>query len=331
MGISQSLMCRTLCGLVIIGGLTATGCKSGPSFGVPSMPSMAWWQKDKSKSDLAGRTVEQPQPPSSAFDPSPSLATQNQNMGSSYDAGFNRTANLNGSPTYAPGGGTSGVAPTSYPQSPYSPTGTPSYGATQPSRPPYGSDPTGGMSGVPSQADYRQPPSYNNSYNNPPAYGGNPSYGSGNQNWSPSSSAPPQGPTNNSTNNSTTIANPYAGGSSTPPAGFGGSPGGAGSTAPPAGSGASGGTLTYPNTGAAPITSSAGRSLPPSLSQSQGTYRPGSTGMMGSDVRTAVQPPNSAPPSTAPTYSAPQSSGGSFQVPGGGSFPGGQPSTGLYR
>jgi hypothetical protein len=102
---SQSFWCRVLSGVLVVGSLSATGSKSGPSFSMPTMPSMAWWQKDKG--DLASRAVEQPQPPSSAFSPatspSSSVASQGNPYGgeaNGYQSGYGeRTASASGYPS----------------------------------------------------------------------------------------------------------------------------------------------------------------------------------------------------------------------------------------
>ena len=147
----------------------------------------------------------------------------------------------------------------------------------------------------------------------------------------------------------TTIPNPYAASNMAP---YGASstntmPAGYGTTqnSPPAATGATGATLTYPNTGMAPISPSTSptpsRALPATLSQAQGSYTPGSTrpatpdtsGMSTPSVAEPVNPPtNTMPPATSgyPT-GLPSSSGGAFQVPGGGGFPTSQPSPSLYR
>jgi hypothetical protein len=345
---SQSFWCRVLSGVLVVGSLSATGCKSGPSFSMPTMPSMAWWQKDKG--DLASRAVEQPQPPSSAFSPatspSSSVASQGNPYGgeaNGYQSGYGeRTASASGYPsgnTMNAGYDAGGYDTAGYDTAGYGTGGYGAQGSAALPRQPYGSDNTTAMYGGAVPA------------NTPSNYGAPAGYGSGTMpasttqpnsvNWPASSGAttPNMGP-------GTTVPNPYAtqnpyatpaaAGMPTGTTGYGGTP----ST----GSGQSGATLTYPNTGMpaiSPTTApSAGRSLPASLSQSQGSYTPGSTGGMGTapsnDSRTADLPMNSSPytpTATTPSYPSPTSagSGGAFQVPGGGAFPGSQPNSGLYR
>ena len=87
---SKSFCYHTLLGVLVVGSLSATGCKSGPSFSMPSMPSMSsmvFWKKDKGD-DLASRAVEQPQPPSSAFSPAPSTQSDVGSGYGGYQAGY---------------------------------------------------------------------------------------------------------------------------------------------------------------------------------------------------------------------------------------------------
>ena len=344
---SQSFWCRVLSGVLVVGSLTATGCKSGPSFSMPTMPSMAWWQKDKG--DLASRAVEQPQPPSSAFSPAASPSTSVAAQGNpyaaeteGYQAGYSGYGERTASVPSSPAGNTMNAG--------HDASGYGTQGASQLPRQPYGSGASGNMYGGTVPASTQSP------------YGGASGYGTGTMpasttnpnsvNW-PSSS----GATTPTMGTGTTVPNPYA--TQNPyaaPAGAAmpsGTPSYGG--APSTGTGQSGATLTYPNTGMpaiSPMTApSASRALPPSLSQTQGSYTPGSTGTAaatgttgpmntasGMQSRTADLPTNPSPytptaPTAPTTIPSPPSAGGggAFQVPGGGSFPGSQPSPSLYR
>ena len=345
---SKSFCYHTLLGVLVVGSLSATGCKSGPSFSMPSMPSMSsmvFWKKDKGD-DLASRAVEQPQPPSSAFSPAPSTQSDVGTGYGGYQAGYggygenpnNQLSNASGTDI----GAANGVQ-----------------GSSQLPRQPYGSQanaaqPYGSMAAATPQNTYgnqatlnaRSP--YGTSSNAASPYVGpeaqTASSNSNAVNWpsTPANAAMGSGAT-------TTIPNPYAASNMAP---YGASstntmPAGYGTTqnSPPAATGATGATLTYPNTGMAPISPSTSptpsRALPATLSQAQGSYTPGSTrpatpdtsGMSTPSVAEPVNPPtNTMPPATSgyPT-GLPSSSGGAFQVPGGGGFPASQPSPSLYR
>lgn len=339
---SHSFWCRVLSGVLVVGSLSATGCKSGPSFSMPTMPSMAWWQKDKG--DLASRAVEQPQPPSSAFSPGTSPSTSVASQGNpyaaeteSYQAGYGgygeRTASVPGNPT----GNTLNAG--------YDASGYGTQNSAQLPRQPYGSDAPSNMYGGTVPASAQSP------------YGGTPGYGSGTMpastpnpnsvNWpsTPGATVPAMG-SGTSVPNPYATQNPYAAPASpatpTGTSNFGGTPS--------SGTGQNGATLTYPNTGMpaiSPTTAPAtGRNLPPSLSQMQGSYTPGSTAAANGTTasldtpatvgaRTADVPMNTSPytPMSQPTYPSQPGvgTGGSFQVPGGGAFPGSQPSPSLYR
>ncbi|MEC7429556.1 MAG: hypothetical protein VYE28_07880 [Planctomycetota bacterium] len=309
------------------------------------MSSMVFWKKDKGD-DLASRAVEQPQPPSSAFSPAPSTQSDVGSGYGGYQAGYggygenpnNQLSNASGTDI----GAANGVQ-----------------GSSQLPRQPYGSEANaeqsyGSMAAATPQNTYgnqatlnaRSP--YGTSSNAASPYVGpeaqTASSNSNAVNWpsTPANAAMGSGAT-------TTIPNPYAASNMAP---YGASstntmPAGYGTTqnSPPAATGATGATLTYPNTGMAPISPSTSptpsRALPATLSQAQGSYTPGSTrpatpdtsGMSTPSVAEPVNPPtNTMPPATSgyPT-GLPSSSGGAFQVPGGGGFPTSQPSPSLYR
>ena len=345
---SKSFCYHTLLGVLVVGSLSATGCKSGPSFSMPSMPSMSsmvFWKKDKGD-DLASRAVEQPQPPSSAFSPAPSTQSDVGSGYGGYQAGYggygenpnNQLSNASGTDI----GAANGVQGSS--QLPRQP-----YGSQANAAQPYGSmAPATPQNTYGNQATLNARSPYGTSSNAASPYVGpeaqTASSNSNAVNWpsTPANAAKGSGAT-------TTIPNPYAASNMAP---YGASstntmPAGYGTTqnSPPAATGATGATLTYPNTGMAPISPSTSptpsRALPATLSQAQGSYTPGSTrpatpgtsGMSTPSVAEPVNPPtNTMPPATSgyPT-GLPSSSGGAFQVPGGGGFPTSQPSPSLYR
>ena len=317
---------------------------------MPSMSSMVFWKKDKGD-DLASRAVEQPQPPSSAFSPATSTQSDVASAYGGYQAGYEGYGeNSNNQPSHVSGTdiGAANAAPASsqLPRQPYgsqanaaqpygsmvaaTPQNTYGNGAKMNATSPYGTTP---YSTSPNAASPYGGPEAKTASSNPAAV-----------NWpsTPANSTAGSGAT-------TTIPNPYAA-SNTAPYGVSGTntiPAGYGTTqnSPPAAAGATGATLTYPNTGMAPISPNTAptpsRVLPATLSQAQGSYTPGSTrpatsdtsGMSTPSVAEPVNPPtNTMPPATSgyPT-GLPSSSGGAFQVPGGGGFPASQPSPSLYR
>lgn len=345
---SKSFCYHTLLGVLVVGSLSATGCKSGPSFSMPSMPSMSsmvFWKKDKGD-DLASRAVEQPQPPSSAFSPATSTQTDVANAYGGYQAGYEGYgANSNNQPSYVSGtdigAGNGAQASSQLPRQPYGSqaNATQPYGSTAAATP---QNTYGNQATMNARSPYGTSPNASSPYGGPAAQTASANPGA--VNW-------PSTPANATVGSgaATTIPNPYATSSTSPygapsgntiPAGYG-----TAQNSAPAATGAAGATLTYPNTGMAPISPSTAptpsRVLPATLSQAQGSYTPGSTrpatpgttGMSAPSVAQPVSSPaNTVPPATSgyPTGS-PSGSGGAFQVPGGGGFPASQPSPSLYR
>ena len=284
MGISWNTFQRSLIGGAILFGLAATGCKTTSSW---SPSSLAWWNKDD---EVATKT--QPQPPSSAFEPSASVAS-GRGYGTSAGSASTSGAGGYGSPAGAPYAQNS-------PQSPYGsnyPGGAGGYNAAGP----YGSPQTADARGMAPGRYDAVPAGTRSAYGSesfgttanagmPPQrspYGAAPAGGMGVQ----SSGGPMGGP-----------SSPYSSG------GYGASTG----TSNPYGSAPSYGPM-----GGSSMPPGAGTTMPPSMPSGTTVQNPysASSGMSSAPMGSTGSSMPSYPNTGAPAYSMPSSNPSAPQMP----------------